>query len=114
MTDDDASILTSLQQKNPDYKINPLSLIDTIQNRGNSIYTDKYKDYEITLDTNTLKEVREFNSGKSSYTDYGGSTGIYHGVTSYRSDLLDDLGGNVKTIMSRNQMLGVNNVGEGE
>ena len=110
MTDEDAAVITALQAKNPNYNINPLSLIDSIQARGNSTYSDRYLDYQIVLDTETLREIREYNDRMDSYTDYGGNTTDRNGVTSYVSDLLNDLGSNVK----ERGTAGVNNDGEGD
>lgn len=97
--------------KNSGYTINPLALIDTIQQRGNSIYSgDKYLDYEIELSTDTLRKIREYNNSMDGYTNYGGTTTTKNGVTSYVSDLLTDLGSG---IVKERGTPGVNNEGEG-
>lgn len=84
-------VLPSLSAKNPDYKIDPISLIRDIQNKGNSIYSgDEELDYQVTLDTETLRSIREDYKDKS-YTTFDGSSDIYNGVTSYRSKLLNEL-----------------------
>lgn len=97
--------------KNSGYIINPLALINTIQERGNSIYgNDKYLDYEIELSTEILRKIREYNAEMDGYTDYGGDTTKNNGVTSYVSDLLTELGSSV--VLERGTP-GVNNEGEG-
>lgn len=100
--------------KNSGYTINPLALINTIQERGNSIYNnEKYLDYEIELSTETLRDIREYNKKKDGYTDYGdygSNTTNKNGVTSYVSDLLTDLGSNV---VKKRGTPGVNNEREG-
>ncbi len=110
ISDGDSSsvnVLTSLLAKNPNYEINPLALINDIQERGNSIYSgNDYLDYQITLDTEALAYIRDFNRNNS-YTDYGGSSSVYNGVTSYRSDLLNELA-NMGAVNERGNP-GVNN-----
>ena len=111
MTDDDTSILTSLNAKNSSYHVDPLALINTIQDRGDSIYgNDKYIDYQLVLDKETLAKIRDFNNDKE-YTEYTGDTKVVNGVTVYYSKLLTELGSGV--VRERGE-IGVNNEGEGE
>ena len=109
MTNTDASILTSLNSKNPNYKVDPLALINSIQTKGDAVYNDDYLDYEITLDTEALRDIRNSNKKKSSYTEYSGKTTDKNGVTSYVSDLLDDLG----SAVGKRGTPGINNEGKG-
>ena len=106
ITNEDASIISALNAKNPNYHIDPLALINNIQERGNTIYNGtKYRDYYVILDKKALAQVREFNKNKK-YTDYSGTTGIKNGITTYYSDLLTDL--NVQS----DRAIGVNNESE--
>ena len=110
MTDEDSSILTALNAKNPDYHIDPLSLINNIQKRGASIYNgSEYLDYQFVLDREALAEIRDFNDGKQ-YTEYGGNTKTKNGITVYTSDLWNVLGNDV---VRKKGTPGVNNEGEG-
>ena len=95
----------NLNIKNEGYKVNPLQLIEDIQEKGNSIYSgDSYLDYLIVLDRDTLSKIREFNrKDDKSYSDYTGSIECPDGkcnddikFTYYHSDLLDKLGGAVE------------------
>lgn len=107
ITDEDSSILTMLNTKNPDYHIDPLSLISDIQERGRSIYSgDEYLDYSFVLDKQALAAIRSYNRGKN-YTDYEGKSRVKNGVTVYESSLINEYADKQGTP-------GVNNDGEGE
>lgn len=109
MTSEDTSILMSLNDKNPDYKIDPLSLISNIQERRDSIYSDdSYIDYKFILDTETLAKIRQFNRNKK-YTDFDGEARTKNGLTVYYSDLWSEIG---DAVITRGTP-GVNNEGEG-
>lgn len=80
----------ALTAKNSSYPVNPIKLIQDIQLKGNSIYSDKYLDYRITLDSNALKYLRDYNKTYK-YTDYRGETSVNNGVTSYKSSVINKL-----------------------
>ena len=80
----------SLTAKNTSYPVNPIELIQDIQSKGNSIYSDEYLDYRITLDSDALKYLRNYNK-QYKYTDYQGSTAVKNGVTAYRSSVITKL-----------------------
>ena len=106
----DASVVPALQAKNANYYINPLELINTIQQRGTSIYNgDKYIDYKFVLDNEALAKIREHNKDQKKYGTYGGETKITNGVTVYYSDLLNELG---SSVVKKRGTPGVNNEGE--
>lgn len=96
-----------LGSKNDGYLVNPLKLIEDIQEKGNSIYNgESYRDYLIVLNRDTLIEIRDFNKEyDKSYSDYTGSILCRSGkddkceegieFTYYHSDLLDKLGSDV-------------------
>ena len=109
MTSEDTSILMSLNDKNPDYQIDPLSLISNIQERRDTIYSDdSYIDYKFILDTETLAKIRQFNKNKK-YTDFDGEARTKNGLTVYYSDLWSEIG---DAVITRGTP-GVNNEGEG-
>lgn len=108
MSSEDTSILTALNAKNPDYKIDPLALIDNIQSRQNIYSDDTYVDYKFVLDTETLSKIREFNRNKK-YTDFDGEFRTKNGLTVYYSDLWSEIGDAVITKGTP----GVNNEREG-
>ena len=109
MTSEDTSILMSLNDKNPDYKIDPLSLISNIQERRDTIYSDdSYIDYKFILDTETLAKIRQFNKNKK-YTDFDGEARTKNGLTVYYSDLWSEIG---DAVITRGTP-GVNNEREG-
>lgn len=80
----------SLNAKNDKYNVNPIALIQDIQAKGDSIYTDKYLDYQVTLDSADIKAIRNYNK-KHKYTDYEGSTSVKNGVTVYYSNIWDKI-----------------------
>ena len=86
----DQTTSLALTAKNTNYPVNPIELIQDIQSKGNSIYSDEYLDYRITLDSDALKYLRNYNK-QYKYTDYQGSTAIKNGVTSYRSSVITHL-----------------------
>lgn len=86
----DQTTSLALTAKNTSYPVNPIELIQDIQSKGNSIYSDEYLDYRITLDSDALKYLRNYNK-QYKYTDYQGSTAIKNGVTSYRSSVITHL-----------------------
>ena len=107
---EDTSILTTLNAKNPDYKIDPLSLINNIQQRQSTIYNgDTYVDYKFVLDTETLAKIREFNRNKK-YTDFDGDARVKNGVTVYYSDLWNVIG---DAVVVKGKP-GINNEGQGD
>lgn len=108
MSSEDTSILTSLNAKNPDYKIDPLALIDNIQSRQNIYSDDTYVDYKFVLDTETLSKIRSFNRNKK-YTDFDGTFRTKNGLTVYYSDLWSEIS---DAIITRGTP-GVNNEREG-
>ena len=111
ITNEDSSILNALSSKNPNYKIDPIALINNIQQRGTSIYNgNTYVDYKFVLDSEALATIREHNRKQEKYTSYGGSTKIKNGVTVYYSDLWSKLG---NSVVQKRGTPGVNNEGEG-
>lgn len=109
----DASLLeNSMSNKNDGYIVNPLAYIQKVQSEGNRIYNDNYLDYRIQLDNQALREIREFNKGKS-YSDFDdgsikqSSDSEDNTFTYYHSNLLDRLGG---AVLERGTP-GVNNEG---
>ncbi|MDQ9776998.1 hypothetical protein RF400_00010, partial [Acinetobacter baumannii] len=61
-----------------------------VQDLGKSVYSDEYLDYQITLESEDLRNLRDYNK-KYGYTDYQGKTEVKNGVTSYWSNVLTDL-----------------------
>ena len=84
--------------ENPDYPVQPVSLINEIQELGDSIYEgDKYLDYHIVLTPETMKKVRDYNDKYDSYTEPTSDSSSEvltagnnktSGITVYRSYLL--------------------------
>lgn len=104
--------LEELNNKANGYKIsNPLEYIKQVQDLGKSVYSDEYLDYQITLESEDLRNIRDYNK-KYEYTDYQGKTEVKNGVTSYWSNVLTDLQQKGKftngTSKKRNDGYGVN------
>ena len=84
--------------ENPDYPVQPVSLINEIQELGDSIYEgDEYLDYHIVLTPETMKKVRDYNDKYDSYTEpttdsssevLTAGNNKTSGITVYRSYLL--------------------------
>lgn len=106
---DDKLAVEALSGKNPQYPIDPIALIGEIQKNGDSIYSDEYLDYRITLDSEALKYLRDYNQ-KHKYTDYQGSTQVKNGVTSYFSDVISHFNGSAGF---KRSAFGVNNSRKG-
>lgn len=70
--------------KNSNYVINPESLIESIQTKGDSVYNED-AEYSFNLDKEALKAIRTTNS--NSYTKFGGTFEIINGVSVYKSSL---------------------------
>ena len=107
--------------ENPDYIVQPVSLINQIQTLGDSIYEgDEYLDYHIRLTPETMNKVRAYNKKyKNNYTEPTSGDEILNagnkktsGITVYRSYLLHE-------VLNSNELLkagliGCNNEGKGE
>ena len=112
--------------ENPDYLVQPVTLINEIQALGDSIYEgDEYLDYHIRLTPETMNKVRAYNNKYDSYTEPSGQdaeeeglilkaddTNKTAGITVYRSYLLHE-------VLNSNELLkagliGCNNEGKGE
>ena len=82
--------------ENPDYIVQPVTLINEIQALGDSIYEgDEYLDYHIVLTPKTMNKVRAYNNKYDSYTEPTSGEEILNagnkktsGITVYRSYLL--------------------------
>ena len=84
--------------ENPDYIIQPVSLINQIQTLGDSIYEgDEYLDYHIRLTPEAMREIRDYNDKYDSYSEPTSDNGNEvlnagasktPGITVYRSYLL--------------------------
>ncbi len=73
--------------KNSNYVINPESLIESIQTKGDSVYNED-AEYSFNLDKEALKAIRTTNS--KSYTKYEGTFEVINGVSVYKSSLFRD------------------------
>lgn len=112
--------------ENPDYIVQPVSLINEIQTLGDSIYEgDDYLDYHIRLTPETMKKVRAYNNKYHSYTEPSGQdaeekglilkaddTNKTAGITVYRSYLLHEVLNSNELLKSG--LIGCNNEGKGE
>ena len=87
--------------ENPDYIVQPVSLINQIQALGDSIYQgNEYLDYHIKLTPETMRKVRNYNDQYDSYaepTDDDANEVLTAGnkktagITVYRSYLLHEV-----------------------
>lgn len=77
---------------NINYKIDPASLISSIQSRDTSI-DDKYLEYRFKLDKITLQKIRNFTDSDSKnngdYTAFNGRTELKDGIYFYSSPLIN-------------------------
>lgn len=56
--------------ENPDYLVQPVTLINQIQALGDTIYEgDRYLDYHIVLTPETMNKIRKYNSNYDSYAE---------------------------------------------
>ncbi len=83
--------------ENEDYPIQPVALIQEIQELGYDVYQDKYVDYEFNLTSETMAKIRQYN--KDNGNDYSKPTsdndnlnaGNVPGITAYKSYLLHEV-----------------------
>ena len=86
----------STNLENPDYLVQPVTVMNKIQELGDSVYDgDKYLDYHIRLTPETMNKVRAYNKKYDSYTEPSDMNEILSagnnktaGITVYRSYLL--------------------------
>ena len=82
--------------ENPDYIIQPVTVMNQIQELGDSVYDgDRYLDYHIRLTPETMNKVRAYNNKYDSYTEPSDMSEVLSagnnktaGITVYRSYLL--------------------------
>ncbi|HIT37096.1 MAG TPA: hypothetical protein IAB59_01285 [Candidatus Onthousia faecipullorum] len=82
--------------ENPDYIIQPVTVMNKIQELGDSVYDgDRYLDYHIRLTPETMNKVRAYNNEYDSYTEPSDMSELLSagnnktaGITVYRSYLL--------------------------
>lgn len=111
--------------ENPDYIVQPVTLINRIQELGDSIYSgDEYLDYHIVLTPETMQKVREYNDDYNSYVQPTGQTaeeiGLIlnagtnktAGITVYRSYLLHEVLNSSELL--KEGLIGCNNEGKGD
>lgn len=74
--------------KNPDYQVNPVELIEHIQNNANDIYNndDIYLDYQFYLTPETLRKIKQYNKANS-YDQWNGKMVERNGIYVYLSNL---------------------------
>lgn len=110
--------------ENPDYLVQPVTLINQIQALGDSIYDDdRYLDYHIVLTPETMNKVRKYNSDYDSYVQPSGiaaeEKGIIlnagsnktSGITVYKSYLLHKVLNSNELLKSG--LIGCNNEDDG-
>ncbi len=108
--------------ENPDYIVQPVSLINDIQLLGDSIYDgDYYLDYHIRLTPETMNIVRKYN--KDNGNNYAAPTDVKKGgistagvdktagVTVYKSYLLHN---EIRSSLLKSGLIGCNNEEDGE
>lgn len=106
---------TDLSEEN--YPVAPTALITDIQEKGDSIYSDEYLDYSITLTPATINKIKQINKEQKNFLNYTGTAdknkdkSLKRSV--YRSQLLDELGRGVVTTRYTSA-IGCNNQKGGE
>ncbi len=106
--------------ENPDYIIQPVTLINQIQELGSDVYSDEYLDYHIVLTPETMEKIRDYNDQYDSYaqptTDSSNEVltagaSKTAGVTVYRSYLLHKVLDSSELL--RSGLIGCNNEDNG-
>lgn len=85
--------------ENEDYPVQPIALKEQIEERGDSVYSDKYIDYEINLTAEDMDRIRKYNKdnsndyAKPNYedSDVNASQNNVNGITVYTSPFLTQL-----------------------
>ncbi len=83
--------------KNPDYQVDPVELIQQIQNNAHEIYNndDVYLDYQFYLTPQTLRKIKEYNS-RYDYDQWMGKVVETNGVNVYLSNLWNSAQGSIE------------------
>ena len=88
--------------KNPDYLVNPANLIEQIENRSETLYTDDNLDYQFHLTPEVLWKIKEYNK-ETPYGTWNGRVDIKNGIYVYFSNLWGEIDSGVtKTVDLRN------------
>ena len=81
------SAATIPSYKNPDYAVNPEELIEKIEEKSSSLYSNDNLDYQFILSPTDLNTIRKYNQ-KYKFGTWNGTTSISNsGVAIYKSDL---------------------------
>ena len=104
--------------ENPDYPVQPVSVLNEIQRLGDSIYDDsRYLDYHIVLTPADMNKVREYNSHYNSYleptspnSNLGAGNNKTAGITVYKSYLLHKV---INSAVKKSGLIGCNNEDNG-
>ncbi len=80
-----------LETKNKDYAVDPIKLIQDIQNGSATLYEDSNLDYQFYLTPTTLRTIRQYNK-KYDYDDWNGVTQEKNGIIVYSSNLFRNTG----------------------
>ena len=109
----------------PNYPIAPTALIKDIQEKGDSVYSDEYLDYSITLTPETIKKIKEINgsTGKQKENARKNFLDLVNSLENqgrdyleddmkvlYKSAFLDELGSSVVTTRPTTEQLKCNNM----
>lgn len=105
--------------ENPDYLVQPVTLINQIQTLGDSIYQgDEYLDYHIRLTPETMNKVRAYNKKYDSYSEPTNENEVLtagnkktSGITVYRSYFLHKVLNSNELLKSG--LIGCNNEDDG-
>ena len=92
----DAAKITGV--KNPDYQVNPVELIEHIQNNANEIYNNDnvYLDYQFYLTPETLRKIKKYND-KYAYDEWNGKMVEKNGIYVYLSNLWNGAEGSIES-----------------
>lgn len=104
--------------ENPDYPVQPVSVLNEIQRLGDSIYDDsRYLDYHIVLTPSDMNKVREYNNNYNSYLEptspkdnLGAGNNKTAGITVYKSYLLHKV---INSAVKKSGLIGCNNEDNG-
>lgn len=101
--------------ENEDYPVQPVALLEQIESLGDSVYNDKYIDYEFNLTSEDMDRIRAYNRDndgdydKPVYESQSISIGNSKtaGITVYKSPFLHKYLGN--DVMVKSGLIGCNN-----
>jgi hypothetical protein len=89
----------ALSIKNDKYIVDPVALINHIENGASSLYSNDSTnlDYQFYLTPSTLSKIKSYNNNND-YASWNGTVELINGIKVYRSNLFRNVGSHTKVL----------------